>query len=137
MSLLLLTTHLGTLEVPNILQSWLGGTKTSSVIYKSITCFRHHGFRPDFWLLAFLPDDHPPTDPTETRLLQFSYTPEDTKTYHDLIINMSETRDTDSNGGRLISAKRHIRRVLVEARLRVSSVERTEHDEIDFLSWTS
>ncbi|PVH87358.1 hypothetical protein DL98DRAFT_510217 [Cadophora sp. DSE1049] len=85
--------------------------------------------------MAFLPDDTPPPDPTEHRLLQYSYTPEDIKTYHDLTIDMSDSRDTDSNGGRLICAKRHIRRVLHEAGLPVSKFEKTEYDDGDYSGW--
>ncbi|KAG4424441.1 hypothetical protein IFR04_002497 [Cadophora malorum] len=59
------------------------------------------------FLMAFLPDDTPPPDPTKTRLLRFPYTPEDIKIYHGLTQDMSDSRDTDENGGRLICAKRH------------------------------
>ena len=72
------------------------------------------------FLMAFLPDDTPPPDPTKTRLLRFPYTPEDIKIYHGLTQDMSDSRDTDENGGRLICAKRHVRRVLLEVGLPVS-----------------
>ena len=87
------------------------------------------------FLMAFLPDDTPPPDKAETRLLRFPYTLEDVKIYHDLTKDMSDSRDTDENGGRLICAKRHIRRVLLEAGLPVSPIEKTEYDDSDYSGW--
>lgn len=73
------------------------------------------------FLMAFLPDDTPPPDPSTHRLLRFEYTKDDIKAYHDLTRDMSGKRETDANGGRLMCAKRHIRRALSEAGLPIIS----------------
>ena len=50
------------------------------------------------FLMAFLPDDTPPPDPTKTRLLRFPYTPEDIKTYHGLTQDIHYCRHEERQG---------------------------------------
>ncbi|KAH7330148.1 putative amidoligase enzyme-domain-containing protein [Rhexocercosporidium sp. MPI-PUGE-AT-0058] len=87
------------------------------------------------FLMAYLPDDTPPPDPSESRLLRLEYTKADISTYHDLTKDISNSRHTDENGGRLICAKRHIRTALSAAGLPIRMEEITEHDRSDFSGW--
>ncbi|KAH6719056.1 putative amidoligase enzyme-domain-containing protein [Leptodontidium sp. MPI-SDFR-AT-0119] len=87
------------------------------------------------FLMAYLPDNTPPPDPSETRLLRFEYTDHDIAAYLQLTKDTSNARDTNENGGRFMCAKRHIRNILTTAGLPVIKIEQAEHDPSDFSGW--
>ncbi|KAG4439999.1 hypothetical protein IFR05_004513 [Cadophora sp. M221] len=87
------------------------------------------------FLMAYLPDNTSPPDPSETRLLRFEYTEADIAAYHHMTIDTSNARDTDENGGRFICAKCHIRNALSAVGLPIITIHQAEHDHSSFSGW--
>ncbi|CZT50318.1 uncharacterized protein RSE6_11279 [Rhynchosporium secalis] len=82
-----------------------------------------------YFLLAYLPDDIEPPDPSEKRILYFDYTQESVDEYHDFLADSPSTRDDGERGGRLMSAINQTRDALCGVGLRV--VE----GKTDFSGW--